>query len=55
MISRTLERQIVDPRCHEDGLALNGWRCQWVRAPGMKCTKFADIRNGAGAAATASM
>lgn len=33
---------------------LSGWRCQWVRAPGMKCTRLALTRDGAGAAATAS-
>jgi hypothetical protein len=38
----------------EDGLAQR-WRCQWVRAPGMKCTRFAVIREGDGAAATESM
>ncbi|PXW28824.1 UNVERIFIED_CONTAM: hypothetical protein DES50_111108 [Williamsia faeni] len=54
MIGRTLERQIVDPSVTKT-VWLNGWRCQSVRAPGMKCTKFADIRNGAGAAAAASM
>ena len=34
---------------------LKGWRCQWVRAPGMKCTRFAVSRDGGGAAATESM
>ena len=34
---------------------LSGWRCQWVRAPGMKCTRFAVTRDGGGAAATESM
>jgi hypothetical protein len=34
---------------------LSGCRCQWVRAPGMKCTRLAVTRDGAGAAATASM
>lgn len=32
----------------EDGLG-QGWRCQWARAPGMKCTRFAARRDGAGA------
>jgi hypothetical protein len=31
----------------EDGLP-QGWRCQWVRAPGMKCTRFAVTRDGGG-------
>src|SRR3954466_9178374 len=34
---------------------LSGWRCQWVRAPGKKCTRLAVTRDGGGAAATASM
>ncbi len=34
---------------------LRGWRCQCVRAPGMKCTRLALTREGSGAAATASM
>ncbi|MEO7617004.1 MAG: hypothetical protein ABIS86_23715 [Streptosporangiaceae bacterium] len=44
----------TDPFGDEDGLA-SGWRCQWVRAPGMKCTRLAVTRDGAGAAATTSM
>src|SRR4051794_4694606 len=34
---------------------LSGCRCQWVRAPGMKCTRLAVTRDGGGAAATESM
>ena len=34
---------------------LSGWRCQGVRAPGMKCTRFAVTRDGGGPAATESM